>query len=136
MLSKDVYTSEKFSEETSNENLIINNQLYGVQNASGGLGCDEKILKTEKSKEFGGRSSKMVGLMQQCGKNSKTVGSMKNCGKKLGEKNSKILGPMQECSKELGGMSSNMLGSMQERSKKFDVKNSKMVGLMQECSNY
>ena len=128
LLSKEVYTSEKGSEETSNENLTLNNQLYGVQDASGG----EKIFKTEKSKEFGGRSSKMVGLMQQCGKNSKTIGSMKNCGKKFGEKNSKIL----ECSKELGGMSSNMLGSMQERSKKFDVKNSKMVGLMQECSNY
>ena len=92
----------KHIKDMSNENLELNKQLNGVQHALGDFGYGENVLKTEKSKEFGGRSSKMVGLMQQCGKglggkNSKTVGSMQQCGKKFGWNDSRMVCLMRQC---------------------------------------
>ena len=95
-------TFAKHIKETSNENLELNKQINKVQYALGDFGCGTKVLKTEKNEEFGGRSSKMIGMVQQGGKhfggkNSKMVGSMQQGGSKYGWKNGRVIFLMRQC---------------------------------------
>ena len=102
LLSKEVDTFAQHTKYISNKKFELSKHLNGVQHALGEFGCGEKVLKTEKSKEFGGRSSKMIGMVQQSGKyfggkNSKMIGSMQQGGSKYGWKNGRVVRLIRQC---------------------------------------